>query len=78
GGQRSRDPVVTRGRVPGEIVVAHAVSRSVRESALLRDITTGGTAPGTVDAVGAPGSFLGGLEAPPAALSSGDATGPRR
>ncbi|MET5020984.1 amidase, partial [Burkholderia pseudomallei] len=72
----SRDPELTPWPEPGEIVVEHAVSRSVSDSALLLDITTGRTAPGTHEGVGAPGTYLCALDAPPPALKIGYVTDP--
>src|SRR5277367_3117731 len=58
----------SRGRIPsvyapgaGELGVDHAVSRSVRDSALLLDFMTGQT---QQQPVGAPGTFLGALSEP--------------
>ncbi|WP_038746614.1 amidase [Burkholderia sp. ABCPW 111] len=72
----SRDPALSPWPVPGEIVVEHAVSRSVRDSALLLDITTGRAAPGRFDGAGAPGTYLGALDAPPPSLKIGYVTDP--
>ncbi|ABC37289.1 amidase family protein [Burkholderia thailandensis] len=72
----SRDPALAPWPVPGEIVVEHAVSRSVRDSALLLDITTGRIAPGGLEGAGAPGTYLGALDAPPPALKIGYVTDP--
>jgi amidase len=55
----SRHPALVVRASAGELSVNHAVSRSVRDSALLLDVTTGQTLP-----PGAPGTFLGALDAP--------------
>ncbi|WP_310730124.1 amidase, partial [Burkholderia pseudomultivorans] len=53
----SRNPALVDLPSNGELVVQHALSRSVRDSALLLDVTTGQTLP-----PGAPGTFLGALD----------------
>ena len=70
----------SRERVPGlyapsagELGVDHAVSRSVRDSALLLDFMTGHT---QHQAVGAPGTFLGALSEPCAPLAIAYVTDP--
>lgn len=67
----SRNPALASIPHAGELVVEHAVSRSVRDSALLLDITTG-RAGGT----GAPDTYLGALDAPPRPLRIGYVTDP--
>ncbi|MDN8070385.1 amidase [Burkholderia vietnamiensis] len=62
----SRNPLLVDQPSNGELVVQHAVSRSVRDSALLLDVTTGQTLP-----PGAPGTFLGELDTPPGPLRVG-------
>ncbi|HEB3535075.1 TPA: amidase [Burkholderia cenocepacia] len=62
----SRNPVLVDLPSNGELIVQHAVSRSVRDSALLLDVTTGQTLP-----PGAPGTFLGALDTPPGPLRIG-------
>ncbi|WP_186249044.1 MULTISPECIES: amidase, partial [unclassified Burkholderia] len=62
----SRNPVLVDLPSSGELVVQHAVTRSVRDSALLLDVTTGQTLP-----TGAPGTFLGELDTPPGPLRIG-------
>ncbi len=65
----SRHPALAPLPITGELVVEHAVSRSVRDSALLLDLTTG-RAPGAAD------SFLGALDAAPGPLRIGLVTEP--
>ncbi|KVM49802.1 6-aminohexanoate hydrolase [Burkholderia ubonensis] len=67
----SRNPALVDVPTNGDLVVQHAVARSVRDSALLLDVTTGRGLP-----PGAPGTFLGALDAPPAALRIGLVTHP--
>jgi amidase len=55
----SRNPALVDLPMNGDLVVQHAVARSVRDSALLLDVTTGQTLP-----AGAPGTFLGALGSP--------------
>ncbi|KWI62216.1 6-aminohexanoate hydrolase [Burkholderia pseudomultivorans] len=62
----SRNPALVDLPTHGELAVQHALSRSVRDSALLLDVTTGQTLP-----PGAPGTFLGALEIPPGPLRIG-------
>ncbi|MGK8204570.1 amidase [Burkholderia cenocepacia] len=62
----SRNPALVDLPTHGELAVQHALSRSVRDSALLLDVTTGQTLP-----PGAPGTFLGALETPPGPLRIG-------
>lgn len=67
----SRHPALVDLPTHGDLVVNHAVSRSVRDSALLLDVTTGATLP-----PGAPGTFLAALDAPPRPLRIGLVTDP--
>ncbi|RQS73569.1 amidase [Burkholderia sp. Bp8963] len=67
----SRNPALADTPMSGDLVVQHAVARSVRDSALLLDVTTGQTLPS-----GAPGTFLGALDTPPGALRIGVVTDP--
>jgi len=67
----SRHPALADRATNGDLVVQHAVARSVRDSALLLDVTTGQTLP-----PGAPGTFLGALDVPPGALTIGLVTDP--
>ncbi|AOI90007.1 amidase family protein [Burkholderia pseudomultivorans] len=62
----SRNPALVDLPTHGELAVQHALSRSVRDSALLLDVTTGQTLP-----PGAPGTFLGALDTPPGPLRIG-------
>ncbi|WP_414143311.1 amidase [Burkholderia stagnalis] len=62
----SRHPALVDIPMNGDLVVQHAVARSVRDSALLLDVTTGQALP-----PGAPGTFLGALDTPPDALRIG-------
>ncbi|PRE10097.1 amidase [Burkholderia multivorans] len=67
----SRHPALVDLPTHGDLVVNHAVSRSVRDSALLLDVTTGATLP-----PGAPGTFLAALDTPPRPLRIGLVTDP--
>lgn len=62
----SRNPALVDRQMNGDLVVQHAVARSVRDSALLLDVTTGQTLP-----PGAPGTFLVALDTPPEPLRIG-------
>lgn len=67
----SRDPALVASPSAGDLIVEHAVSRSVRDSALLLDITTARAAP-----PGARGTCLGALDEPLGKLRIGYVTDP--
>nr|WP_069233623.1 MULTISPECIES: amidase family protein [unclassified Burkholderia] len=80
----SHDPAAALRATPGNLVVEHAISRSVRDSAFLLDVTSGRAASGRAasgravsgDAAVYGGAYLDALNTPPASLKIGYITDP--